>query len=198
MTFGPTPSNGHHGCSVRLRAASARTRVAVMVTKEPHCLQALLAAAASGGLPIEIDRVISNHPGLGTITRSSELEIEYHHIPVPRGGKAKAEARQLELLAGVELVILAKYMQVLSGQFLAKLGIPVINIHHSLLPAFPGANPYGQAANAGVKIIGATAHYVTDVLDGGAIIDQEAERVTTDSPDERALRKQETRIESQV
>ena len=105
--------------------------------------------------------------------------VPYHHVPVGPGGKPEAEARMLELLAGqADLVVLARYMQILSAGFLSGLAVPVINIHHSFLPAFAGANPYERARVRGVKLIGATAHYVTEELDAGPIIEQDIERVT--------------------
>jgi formyltetrahydrofolate deformylase len=107
------------------------------------------------------------------------LGLRFEHVPVERERKAEAEARQLELLAGqFDLVVLARYMQILSGGFLARVGAPVINIHHSFLPAFAGADPYRRAAERGVKIIGATAHYVTEELDAGPIIEQDVQRVS--------------------
>ncbi len=106
------------------------------------------------------------------------LGVPYHHIPVTRDTKAQAEAQAIELLAGdVELVILARYMQILSAEFLQDVGCPVINIHHSFLPAFAGADPYRRAFERGVKLIGATAHYATEILDEGPIIDQDVQRV---------------------
>ena len=121
--------------------------------------------------------VVSNHPDLEETVRSFGLPFE--HVPVVPGRKDEAEARLLELLAGhVELVVLARYMQILSGDFLERVGAPVINIHHSFLPAFVGADPYRRALERGVKIIGATAHYVTEELDEGPIIEQDVERVS--------------------
>jgi formyltetrahydrofolate deformylase len=121
--------------------------------------------------------VISNHPDHERDVAG--FGVPYHHVPVPPDGKAEAEARMLELLAGnVELVVLARYMQILSGEFLERLGVPVINIHHSFLPAFVGADPYRRARDQGVKIIGATAHYVTEELDAGPIIEQDVARVS--------------------
>ncbi len=122
--------------------------------------------------------MISNHPDLRG--EAEAAGVAYHHVPVERhdGGKAHAEARMLELLAGaVDVVVLARYMQILSADFLARLGVPVINIHHSFLPAFAGAEPYRRARDRGVKLIGATAHYVTEALDAGPIIEQGVERV---------------------
>jgi formyltetrahydrofolate deformylase len=129
-----------------------------------------------GELDAEVVAVISNH---------RELEEEavaaggaFHHVPVGRGGKERAEAAILALLQGnAELLVLARYMQILSGEFLERVGMPAINIHHSFLPASAGADPYGRACERGVKLIGATAHYVTDQLDDGPIIDQDVVRV---------------------
>jgi formyltetrahydrofolate deformylase len=120
--------------------------------------------------------VISNHPD-----HRADVEgfgIAYHHIPVEQGAKERAEAQALELLAGrAQLVVLARYMQILTGEFLERVGCPVLNIHHSFLPAFAGAGPYRHARDRGVKLIGATAHYVTEELDAGPIIEQDVLRV---------------------
>jgi formyltetrahydrofolate deformylase len=120
--------------------------------------------------------VISNHDDLRRETEAAS--VPYHHVPVPADGKPEAEAAMLDLLAGrADLLVLARYMQILSGDFLERLGMPAINIHHSFLPAFAGANPYRRARERGVKLIGATAHYVTEQLDDGPIIDQDVVRV---------------------
>jgi formyltetrahydrofolate deformylase len=120
--------------------------------------------------------VISNHEDARGEVEG--LGVPFHHVPVARGNKGPAEARALELLAGrVELVVLARYMQILSADFLERIGCPVINIHHSFLPAFAGADPYGRAYDRGVKLIGATAHYATAELDAGPIIEQDVQRV---------------------
>jgi formyltetrahydrofolate deformylase len=120
--------------------------------------------------------VISNHPDHAAVVES--MGIEYHHVPVTPDTKPQSEARLLELLRGrCDVVVLARYMQILSGDFLAGLGMPVINIHHSFLPAFAGANPYQRAVDRGVKIVGATAHYVTEELDAGPIIEQDVVRI---------------------
>jgi formyltetrahydrofolate deformylase len=151
-------------------------RIAILVSRYDHCLVDLLWRRRRGELNAQIACVISNHSDL-----RQEVEafgIPYHHVPVPTGGKAQAEQSMLALLAGnVELVVLARYMQILSGEFLDRLGMPVINIHHSFLPAFPGADPHRRAREHGVKLIGATAHYVTAELDAGPIIDQDVARV---------------------
>ena len=160
----------------RLRYVADVPRLAVMVSREDHCLLDLLWRWRRGELDAHVDLVISNHED-----HRADVEgfgVAYEHVPVPKGGKPEAEARALELLRGYDLVVLARYMQILSGDFLEGLGVPVINIHHSFLPAFAGAQPYQRAAERGVKIIGATAHYVTEELDAGPIIEQDIERVT--------------------
>ncbi len=160
----------------RLTDAGHPKRVGVLVSREDHCLVDLLWRHRRGELDAEIALVASNHPD-----HRADVEgfgIPYHHVPVKPGGKPESEARLLELLRDVDLVVLARYMQILSGDFLTALGIPVINIHHSFLPAFAGANPYQRAFERGVKIIGATAHYVTEELDAGPIIEQDVARVS--------------------
>jgi formyltetrahydrofolate deformylase len=160
-----------------LHDAGQRKRVAVLVSREDHCLLDLLWRWRRGELPCEIPLVISNHPD-----HAADVElfgVHYEHVPVAKGEKPAAEARMLELLAGrFDLVVLARYMQILSGEFLQGIGCPVINIHHSFLPAFAGADPYRRAMERGVKVIGATAHYVTEDLDAGPIIEQGVTRVT--------------------
>ena len=152
-------------------------RVAILVSREEHCLLELLWRWQAGELPCTIAMVISNHPTLAP--RVTPLGIPFHHVPVLPGEKAAAEARISELLAGqVDLVVLARYMQILSPEFVADWPARIINIHHSFLPAFVGPNPYRQAWERGVKIIGATAHYVTADLDAGPIIEQDVQRVT--------------------
>jgi formyltetrahydrofolate deformylase len=164
----------------RLDDAGRAKRVAVLVSREDHCLLDLLWRRRRGELHCEIPLVISNHPD-----HSADVEgfgARYEHVPVAKGEKPAAEARMLELLGGrdggFDLVVLARYMQILSGDFLARVGCPVINIHHSFLPAFAGADPYRRAQERGVKVIGATAHYVTEELDAGPIIEQDVVRVT--------------------
>src|SRR4051795_11166873 len=161
----------------RLHYVDEVPRMAVMVSREDHCLVDLLWRWRRGDLDCEIGVVVSNHE---TSRQDVEnLGLRFEHVPVERERKAEAEARQLELLAGqFDLVVLARYMQILSGNFLARVGAPVINIHHSFLPAFAGADPYRRAAERGVKIIGATAHYVTEDLDAGPIIEQDVARVS--------------------
>jgi formyltetrahydrofolate deformylase len=161
----------------RFAESGERKRVAIMVSREDHCLSDLLWRWRSGELGADLVGVISNHPDHGD--QVAALGLPYHHVPVEPGSKGKAEARMLELLEGeVDLLVLARYMQILSGEFLERLSAPAINIHHSFLPAFVGADPYRRAHERGVKLIGATAHYVTEDLDAGPIIDQDVTRVS--------------------
>jgi formyltetrahydrofolate deformylase len=165
-----------YGMRFRIWPAHTRKRVGILVSREDHCLLDLLWRWRRGELPIDVVLVASNHADLRTDVES--FGVPYHHVPVDPVAKPQAEARLLELLAGVDLVILARYMQILTGEFLDRLGVPVINIHHSFLPAFAGARPYEQARARGVKLIGATAHYVTAELDAGPIIEQDVVRVS--------------------
>ncbi len=163
------------GMEWSLHDTSKRKRVAIFVSKYDHCLMELLWRTQRGELDIDVTMVISNHPDLAESVRS--FGVPFMHIP--SGDKAAMEARQLELLQGnVDLVVLARYMQILTDEFIERLGAPVINIHHSFLPAFVGANPYARAKDRGVKLIGATAHYATADLDEGPIIEQDVTRVT--------------------
>jgi formyltetrahydrofolate deformylase len=160
----------------QLRWWGERRRTAILVSRHDHCLLDLLWRRRRGELDTDIVAVISNHPDLERETLAAG--VPFHHVPVPENGKAEAEGRMAELLEGkAELLVLARYMQVLSAGFLARIGMPAINIHHSFLPAFPGAEPYRRAHERGVKLIGATAHYVTAQLDDGPIIDQDVVRV---------------------
>ncbi|HEX4463166.1 MAG TPA: formyltetrahydrofolate deformylase [Solirubrobacterales bacterium] len=160
----------------RFAESSERKRVAIMVSREDHCLSDLLWRWRSGELGAEVVAVVSNHAEHREQVAS--LGLPFHHVPVEPGPKAEAEAQTLELLREIDLLILARYMQVLSAEFLERLGAPAINIHHSFLPAFVGADPYRRAHERGVKLIGATAHYVTEELDAGPIIDQNVTRVS--------------------
>jgi formyltetrahydrofolate deformylase len=162
----------------RLWDGARRKRIAVLVSRYDHALRELLYRWQRDELDAEIVLVASNHEDLRADVEA--LGVPYHHVPVPPGGKPAAEAALLEVLAAaeVDLVVLARYMQILSGGFLARVGAPVINIHHSFLPAFAGAGPYERAKERGVKLIGATAHYVTEELDAGPIIEQDVARVT--------------------
>ncbi|MCG5216300.1 formyltetrahydrofolate deformylase [Streptosporangium sp. KLBMP 9127] len=175
------------GMDFKLRDPAVRPRVLVMVSRLGHCLNDLLYRVRSGLLDIEIVAVVSNHPDLRPLTQS--YGIDYHHLPVVPDAKARQEAEVLTLVEHyqADLVVLARYMQVLSEDLCAKLAGRVINIHHSFLPSFKGAKPYHQAFSRGVKLIGATAHYVTPDLDEGPIIEQEVARVNhTHSPDDLA------------
>ena len=161
----------------RFAESSDSKRIAVMVSREDHCLSDLLWRWRSGELGADIACVISNHPDHAE--QVSSLGLPFHHVPVDPDDRPAAEGRALELLGeGVDLLVLARYMQILSGEFLRRLEAPAINIHHSFLPAFVGADPYARAHERGVKLIGATAHYVTEELDAGPIIDQDVTRVS--------------------
>jgi formyltetrahydrofolate deformylase len=163
--------------SWHLAPAVEQKRVALMVSRYDHCALDLLWRAQRGQIPMNIGVVISNHPDLADPVRG--FGVPYVHIPVNAETKAEAEEHQLDLLRGnFDLVVLARYMQILSGTFLEQVGCPVINIHHSFLPAFAGANPYARAKDRGVKLIGATAHYATVDLDEGPIIEQDTIRAT--------------------
>jgi formyltetrahydrofolate deformylase len=154
---------------------SRTKRVAIMVSREDHCLSDLLWRWRNGDLGGELALVISNHPDHAD--QAEAVGLPFHHLPVEAGTKAEAERQALELLEGVDLLVLARYMQILSPDFLRDLRAPAINIHHSFLPAFVGADPYHRAYERGVKLIGATAHYVTAELDAGPIIAQDVEPV---------------------
>lgn len=159
-----------------IRYWGERQRVAILVSRYDHCLMDLLWRWRRGELYADLVGVISNHPDLAD--EATSVGVPFHHVPISKDTRNEAEKRMLELLRGnVELVVLARYMQILSGEFLDRLSAPVINIHHSFLPAFPGANPYRRAREHGVKLIGATAHYVTAELDSGPIIEQDVARV---------------------
>lgn len=152
-------------------------RIAIWVSKQDHCLFDLIWRQRAGEFRAEIPLIMSNHPNLEAIAQ--QFGIAYHYLPITKDTKAEQELKQLELLQKyqIDLVVLAKYMQVLSGEFLQSFP-KVINIHHSFLPAFAGANPYQRAHTRGVKIIGATAHYATQDLDEGPIIEQDVVRVS--------------------
>ena len=166
------------GMQARVSSSAQRSRMALFVSKFDHCLHDIALRWKSGEYACDIVAVISNHTALEETVRAYGLP--FHVIPVTAETKADDEAKQLELLRSlnVDFVVLARYMQVLSADFLQKFGRPVINIHHSFLPAFAGGRPYHQAAQRGVKLIGATAHYATAVLDDGPIIQQDVTRVT--------------------
>jgi formyltetrahydrofolate deformylase len=160
----------------RLARADERKKVAIFVSRYSHCLLDLLWRWRNRELDMDVVAVVSNHPDLER--EVAQYGVPYHHIPVTRDTKRQAEQAQLDLLAGrVDLVVMARYMQILSADFLERIQAPVINIHHSFLPAFAGANPYARAAARGVKLIGATAHYANSDLDEGPIIEQDVSRV---------------------
>ncbi len=154
-----------------------KPRMAIFVSKLSHCLFDILGRFHAGQMDVEIPLVISNHPDLKTIVEA--FGIPFHLIPIHPESKISAEANQLELMKShtIDFVVLARYMQILSGEFIRHFPNRIINIHHSFLPAFVGAKPYHAAFERGVKIIGATAHYVTEELDAGPIIEQEVARV---------------------
>lgn len=160
----------------RMAYAADLKKVAILVSKYDHALLELLWRHSNRELPCTITQVISNHPDLRP--EVERFGIPYHHVPVEKDRKEEAEAQILHLLGDTDLVVLARYMQILTPQFVARYPHRIINIHHSFLPAFVGANPYKQAYMRGVKIIGATAHYVTEELDQGPIIEQDVVRVS--------------------
>jgi formyltetrahydrofolate deformylase len=185
-----TSSAGHDALAVALGALAARfdltwhldvagrpVRTLILGSTAAHCLNDLAFRQRSEGLPIDIVALVSNHTRLEPLARF--YDIAFHHVPVIAGAKAAAEARLLALVddLDVELVVLARYMQILSDDLCRALAGRAINIHHSFLPSFKGARPYAQAHERGVKLIGATAHYVTADLDEGPIIEQDVERV---------------------
>ncbi len=162
----------------RLHFSDERPRMAVFVSKLPHCLFDILARCQSGEWQIDVPLIISNHNELRPI--AERFGIDYHTLPITPDNKAEQEARQRELLAAhhIDLVVLARYMQIVSPQFIDHYPERIINIHHSFLPAFPGAKPYHSAHERGVKIIGATSHYVTSELDAGPIIAQDVVHIS--------------------
>jgi len=172
--FAPTAQR--LGMHVDLRFTDVPTPTAIMASKQPHCLYDLLTRWRSGELPMDLRVIVSNHPDHAAF--ADHMGVPYVHLPVTPDTKAEQEAAVLSALDehGVELVVMARYMQILSDRFVA--ARPIINIHHSFLPAFVGANPYRQAYDRGVKLIGATAHYATADLDEGPIIEQDTVHVT--------------------
>ncbi|MDQ6963171.1 MAG: formyltetrahydrofolate deformylase [Mariprofundaceae bacterium] len=160
----------------QLHYAAKKKKMAIMVSKFEHALMELLWRHAQGELDADITMVISNHPDMRQATE--RFGIPFYEIPVQKDNKEQAEQEALKLLEGVDLVVLARYMQILSANFINHFPEKIINIHHSFLPAFRGANPYQQAYDKGVKLIGATAHYVTPELDMGPIIEQGVKRIT--------------------
>ncbi len=168
----------------QLHYAAQPRRMGIMVSKYDHCFLDLLVRRRRGELSAEVPLVISNHEDLRS--DAEMFGVPFVYLPVSQSNKAQAEAEQIRLLkqADVDFVVLARYMQILSSDFLRGVGVPVINIHHSFLPAFVGANPYRAAFERGVKLVGATAHYVTEELDAGPIIEQDIARVShRETPD---------------
>ncbi len=167
-----------YGMQWRLSLVSELKKVGILVSKFDHALMELLWRHARGLLPCIITHVVSNHPDLKEATEN--FGIPFSVIPVTKDNKSEAYAKINELMQGNDLLVLARYMQILSPEFVHNWQMKIINIHHSFLPAFVGANPYQQAYDKGVKLIGATAHYVTEELDQGPIIEQDVERVSHD------------------
>jgi formyltetrahydrofolate deformylase len=173
--------------SWQLHDQAARVRTLIMVSRLGHCLNDLLFRWRTGAMPVDVVGVVSNHRDFAELAGS--YRIPFHHIPVTPQTKAAAEARLLEVIgeAGADLIVLARYMQILSGEVCKRVEGRMINIHHSFLPSFKGARPYHQAHERGVKLVGATAHYVTPDLDEGPIIEQDVIRVNhTMSPERLA------------
>jgi formyltetrahydrofolate deformylase len=172
------PIAGKFSMHWKLALSSHRPRVAIFVSRYDHCLVDLLYRQRNGELACEIALIISNH--LDTKRHADFYGIPYHHIPLTKETKKEAEAQQLQLLEknNIDLIVLARYMQVLSAGFIARYPQQIINIHHSFLPAFVGGKPHQQAYDSGVKLIGATAHYVTEILDEGPIIEQGVTRIS--------------------
>ncbi|KAH8907669.1 Formyltetrahydrofolate deformylase [Coniochaeta sp. PMI_546] len=211
--FGPTTAPGAEGTAqltkpfeelaasyamtYDIRPAARKTRVLIMVSKIGHCLNDLLFRMRSGQLRIDVPVIVSNHPDYKALAES--YGIEFHHLPVTKDTKAEQEGRVLELVKqhDIELIVLARYMQVLSPMLCSAMSGKIINIHHSFLPSFKGAKPYHQAYDRGVKIIGATAHFVTADLDEGPIIEQRVARVDH-SMNPKELTDEGSNIESQV
>jgi formyltetrahydrofolate deformylase len=164
------------GMNWRLSFTGDARRIAVLCSKQEHCLYDLLIRYKAGELPCHIAMVISNHPDLEHVSR--HFDIPFHHLPVTNETRPKQEAQITQLVerANVNMIVLARYMQILTPEFVNHFPYRIINIHHSFLPAFVGANPYKQAYEKGVKVIGATSHYVTPELDQGPIIEQETIR----------------------
>ena len=159
-----------------LTRAADRKKVALLVSRHDHAMLELLWEWRRGDLPCEVTQVISNHPDLAQAV--APFGVPFHHVPNSRELRGQAEARMTGLLQGTDLVVLASYMQIVSSEFVARFPHRILNVHHSFLPAFVGADPYRQAWERGVKIVGATAHYVTAELDAGPIIEQDVGRVS--------------------
>jgi formyltetrahydrofolate deformylase len=162
----------------QLKLAQHKARVAIMVSQYDHCLADLLQRYKSGELACEIPLIISNHRNTEALAKF--YGVDFHYVEVNKDNKAQAEAAQFKLFDdyNIDLIVLARYMQILSPQFVTRYPQQIINIHHSFLPAFIGARPYHRAFERGVKLIGATSHYVTEVLDEGPIIEQDIDRIS--------------------
>lgn len=173
-----SPVTSRFSMSVDLKFTDVRPRVGILASRQSHCLFDLLTRWRSGDLPADVAVVIDNHPDHADLVE--HMGVPYVHLPVTADTKARQEEQVIDELRsrGVDLVVLARYMQILSPKVVGAFRSRIINIHHSFLPAFVGANPYRQAHDHGVKIIGATAHYVTEELDEGPILDQEVARVS--------------------
>lgn len=174
-SFGHTVAK-RHNMTWRLHDNAIKTKIGILVSKFDHALLDLLWRHQRGLLDCQITSVVSNHEDLRQAVEN--FGIPFHHVPVTKDNKAEAEAQIHELMADNDLLVLARYMQILSSDFIERWPMQIINIHHSFLPAFVGADPYRQAYDKGVKLIGATAHYVTAELDEGPIIEQDVHRVT--------------------
>ncbi len=166
------------GMNCQTTVSNERTRVGMLVSRIPHCLQDLVLRFRRGEMRGELACVVSNHPDLRNFCES--MSLPFHHVDARANHRAEVEETQLGIFRKyqVDLIVLARYMQILSGQFLTDAGVPIINIHHSFLPAFAGGRPYHQAYARGVKVIGATAHYVSAALDQGPIIAQDVVQIS--------------------
>jgi len=166
------------GMNCQTTVSNERAKVGMLVSRIPHCLQDLALRFSRGEMRGELVCIVSNHQELGPFCES--MNLPFHHVKVRAESKTEAEEKQLDIFRKhqVDLIVLARYMQILSSQFLADAGVPIINIHHSFLPAFAGGRPYHQAYARGVKVIGATAHYVSAALDQGPIISQDVVRIS--------------------
>jgi len=182
-------AEGELGMHARLSVSTYSPKVVIMVSQFEHCFYDILMRRAMGELNCEIACVISNHEKLKGI--SETFGLKYHYLPMTKDTKAQVEAEEMRIIkeCGADLVVMARYMQILSEKFITDVGAPVINIHHSFLPAFAGAKPYHQAYERGVKIIGATAHYATADLDEGPIIAQDVVRISHRDNVETLIRK---------
>ncbi len=178
-----------YNMSFRLYFADTKPRMAIFVSKMSHCLYDLLARYAADDWQVEIPLIISNHPDMESV--ANRFGIEYHVFPITKENKAEQEAKQLELLKkhNITFCVLARYMQVLSADFINHYPNKIINIHHSFLPAFAGAKPYHAAHERGVKVIGATSHYVTSDLDAGPIIEQDVTHISHKDTVEELIKK---------